>query len=87
MVKVLTKFWEKQFGYLLHPLPLTLKWDKIKLRGISTYHKPILVKWFVEGELILSQEIKKWHLIGGPYVKCDEIQEFSLENSIPYPFD
>ena len=89
MVTVLTKFWEKQFGYLLFPLPLVMKFKTVKMRSVATYHKPIYVEWWAGGELQHAQELKKWSLVPGftPKGKCDEIREYPLETEISYPFD
>ena len=87
MVTVLTKFWEKQFGYLLFPLPLVMKFKTVKMRGVATYHKPLFVEWWENGELIHAQKVGKWQFLGGPRGKCDEIREYLLETGISYPFD
>ncbi len=90
MVKVLTRFWDKQFGYLLHPLEegICLQWDTVKFRGIYTLHKGVKAEWYIGEKLVAVRYVQPFSLSGRG--KCDRIVESPLESherTISYPFD
>ena len=86
---ILTKFWDKQLGYLVHPLEegLCLKWDNIRLRGIYTIHKGVKAEYYVGDKLKAVQYVQAFSL--SKRVKCDRIVETPLAyyEVVGYPFD